>query len=57
MHTTRYRREGEMGSSQQKSPHQARAFRRGLDVVMSAEINDTVCIFSYKYLSETVKSN
>ena len=55
--------EGEMGSSQHKSPHQARASRRALDVVTSAEIspsrlpNDAVCIFSYEYLSETVKSN
>ena len=46
-----------------KSPHQARAFRRGLDVVTSAEIrpsrrtNDAVCFFSYEYLSETAKSN
>ena len=51
-----------MGSSQHKSPHQARAFRRGLDVVTCAEIsqsrrtNDAVCIFSYEYLSETAKS-
>ena len=28
-----------MGSSQHKSPHQARAFRRGHDVVTSAEIS------------------
>ena len=53
----RHRWEGEMGSSQHKSLHQARAFRRGLDVAMSAEIssscrtNDAVCIFSYEYLS------
>ena len=52
-----------MGSSQHKSPHQARAFRRGLDVVTSAEIrpscrtNDAVCNFSYDYLSEAAKSN
>ena len=37
-----------MGSSQHKSPHQAQAFRRGLDVVT---------IFSCEYLSETAKSN
>ena len=30
--------EGEIGSSQKKSPHQAGAFRRGPDVVTSAEI-------------------
>ena len=52
-----------MGSSQHKSPHQARAFRRGLDVVTCAEMNpsrrtkDAVCIFSYEYLSETVRSS
>ena len=52
-----------MGSSRHKSPHQALAFRRGHDVVTSAEIspsrhtNDAVCIISYEYLSETVKSN
>ena len=52
-----------MGSSQHKSPHEARAFRRGLHVVTIAEIgpsrrtNDAVCIFSYEYLSETAKSN
>ena len=52
-----------MGSSQHKSPHQARAFRQGLDVVTSAEIRpsrctkDAVCIFSYEYLSETEKSS
>ena len=49
-----------MGSSLHKSPG---ALRRGLDVATSAEIspsrhtNDAVCIFSYEYLSETVKSN
>ena len=59
----RHQWEGEIGSSQHKSPHQARAFGRGLDVVTSAEIsplrrtNDAVCIFSYEYLSETAKSN
>ena len=59
----RHRWEGVMGSSQHKSPHQARAFRRGTDVVTSAEIspsrrtNDAVCIFSYEYLSKTAKSN
>ena len=31
--------EGEMGSSQHKALHPPRAFRRGLDVVTSAEIN------------------
>ena len=35
----RHRWEGEMGLSQHKSPHQARAFRRGLYVVASAEIS------------------
>ena len=41
---------GEMSSSQHSSPHQARAFRRGLDVMTSAEMspsrlpNDAVCI-------------
>ena len=35
----RHRWEGEMGSSQHKSLHQARAFRRVLDVVTSAEIS------------------
>ena len=41
----------------------SRAFRRGLDVVTSAEIsqsrhtNNAVCIFSYEYLFETVKSD
>ena len=35
----RYRWEEEMGSSQHKSPHQARAFRRGIHVVTSAEIS------------------
>ena len=35
----RHRWEGEMGSSQHKSPHQARAFRRGPDVVTCAEIS------------------
>ena len=30
-----------MGASQHKSPHQARAFRRGLDVVTSAEISQS----------------
>ena len=50
-----------MGLSVHKSPHQSRAFRRGL--VTSAEIspsrrtNDAVCIFSYEYLSETEKPN
>ena len=59
----RHRWEGEMGSSQHKSPQQARAFRRGIPVVTSAEnspsrhTNDAVCIFSYEYLSETTKSN
>ena len=49
-----------MGSSLHTSPG---ALRRGLDVATSAEIspsrhtNDAVCIFSYEYLSETVKSN
>ena len=39
-------------------PHPVRAFRRGLDdVVTSAEISDAVCIFSCEYLSETAKSN
>ena len=58
-----HRWEGEMSSSQHKSPHQARAFRRGLILVTSAEIahlavpNDAVCIFSYEHLFETVKSN
>ena len=33
-----HRWEGEMGSSQHKSPHQIRAFSRGLYVVTSAEI-------------------
>ena len=52
-----------MGSSQHKSPHQALAFRRGLDVVTCAEMSpyrrtkDAVCIFSYEYLSETAKLN
>ena len=51
------------GSSQHKSLHQARAFRRGLDVVTSAEIspsrllNDAVCIILYEYLFETTKSS
>ena len=47
--------EGEMGSSQHKSPHQAWAFKRGLDVVTSDVVtsdeispsrrtNDAVCI-------------
>ena len=36
---TRHGWKGVMGSSQHKSPHQARAFRRGLDVVTSAEIS------------------
>ena len=60
----RHRCKGEKDSSQHhKSPHQARAYRRGLDVVTGAEIrpscrtNDAVCIFSYEYLSETAKSN
>ena len=59
----RHRLEGEMDSSQHKSSHHSRAFRRGLDVVTRAEIspyrrtNDAACIFSYEYLSETVKSN
>ena len=59
----RHRWEGEMGSSQHKSPHEARAFRRGLYMVTSAEIspsavrNAAVCIFSYEYISETAKSN
>ena len=59
----RHRWEGEMGWSQHKSPHQAWAFRRGLNVVNSAEIspyrctNDVVCVFSYEYLSETAKAN
>ena len=59
----RHRWEGEMGSSQHKSPHQARALRRVLDVVKSAQIspsrrtNDAVCMFSYEYLSEMAKSN
>ena len=35
----RHRWEGEIGSSRHESPHQARAFRRGLGVVTSA-----VCI-------------
>ena len=52
-----------MGSFQHKLPHQARAFRRGPDVVTNAEIspsrrtNDAVCISTYDYLSETAKSN
>ena len=50
----RHRWEGEMGWSQHKSPpHQARAFRRELNVVLSAQLtvpNDAVCIFSYEYL-------
>ena len=52
-----------MGSSQHKSPHQARAFRRGIHVVTSAKISlsrctdDAVCIFLSEYLSETAKSN
>ena len=51
----RHRWEGEMGSSQHKSPpHQARAFGRRLDVVTRGT-NDAVYIFSYEYLSETAK--
>ena len=38
----RGRLECEMSSSQHKSPHQARAFVRGVDVVTSAEINSAV---------------
>ena len=38
-----HRWEGEMGWSQQKSPHQARAFRRGLDVVTCAEFSWCGC--------------
>ena len=55
--------EGEMGSSQHKSPHQVRALRQGLDVVTSAEIspyrrtNDAFSLLSYEYISETSKSN
>ena len=37
MHTASFGRRD--GSSQHKSPHQARAFRRGLDVVTCAEIS------------------
>ena len=45
-----------------QAPHQAQAFRQGLDVT-SAEIsqsrctNNKLCIFSYEYISETAKSN
>ena len=58
-----HRWEGEMISSQHKSPHQARDFRRGLDVVMSADISPSShtqrCSlhFSFEYVSETAKSN
>ena len=48
-----HRWESEMGSSQHKCPHQARVFRRGLDVVTSSRhTNDAVRIFTYEYLSE-----
>ena len=48
-----HRLEGEMGSSQHKSPHQARAFKQGLDVVTSSRhTNDAVRICAYEYLSE-----
>ena len=50
-----------MGSSQQKSPHESRAFRQGLNLVTRPGIspcrrtNDAVCIFWYDYL--VVKAN
>ena len=48
-----HRWESEMGSSQHKWPHQARAFWRGIDVVTSSRhTNDAVRIFTYEYLSE-----
>ena len=51
MHTASL--ESEMGSSQHKWPHQARAFMRGLNVVTSSRhTKDAVRIFTYEYLSE-----
>ena len=55
-HTSRsesqqHRREGEMGSSQPKSPQQAKAFRRDLDVVtISLYTHRCSLHFSYEYI-------
>ena len=58
----RHHCEGEMGSSQHKSPHQARAFMARASCgdyvpILPYPTMQYVGIFSYEYLSETVKTN
>ena len=47
----RHRWEGEMGTSQ---PHQAAAFRRGLDVVASSEISLSRCTQRFNIIASTM---
>ena len=53
----RLRREGEIGSFQHKSPHQARAFRRGIDVMTLILPYQRCSMYFLVQISEMAKLN